>query len=151
MKTSQIYDHFKSIIEQVSQTKKSDMICTRLILSAAIGAVITNRFQRGSERTICPGKWPNRTVRGGVYPALLTIPAQAPPGQSDISNLLIKFNSGCDSNMRSGSHKSSHYSSNRKHPLSEKRKWVRLIHHRNRRQKSNRSIRRNQEILPVSY
>ena len=131
--------------------KKGAMICTRLILSAANGAVINNGFQRGSERTICPGKWPNRTVRGGVYPALLTIPAQAPPGQSDNSNLLTKFNSGCDSDMRSGSHKSSHYGSYRKHPLSEKRKWVRLIHHRNRHQKSNRSIRRNREILPVSY
>ena len=74
-------------ISKVSQRKlprlkKGDMICTRLILSVAIGAVINNGFQRGSERTICPGKWPNRTVRGGVYPALLTIPAHAPPGQS---------------------------------------------------------------------
>ena len=68
---------------KVSQRKpprpeKGDVICTRLILSAVNGAVKKHRFQRGSERTICPGKWPNRTVREGVYPALLSIPAQAP-------------------------------------------------------------------------
>ena len=111
---------------KVSQRKpprleKGAMICTRLILSAAIGAVINNGFQRGSERTICPGKWPNRTVRGGVHPALLTIPAQAPPGQSDNSNLLTKFNSDYDSNTRSSRHKSSHCSSNKKRMCP---KWV---------------------------
>ena len=84
-KMSQIHDYFKSIIEKALQTGKGAVVCTKLILSAANGAVKKHGFQRGSERTICPGKWPNRTVRGGVYPALLTIPAQAPPGQSDNS------------------------------------------------------------------
>ena len=74
---SQIYDQFNSIIEKASQTEKGDMICTRLILSAAIGAVMNNGFQRGSERTICPGKWTNRTVKGGARPVLLPVPIHA--------------------------------------------------------------------------
>ena len=45
--------------------EKGDAICTRLILSAANSAVKKYGFQRGSERTICPSKWPNRTVREG--------------------------------------------------------------------------------------
>ena len=108
-------------MERRAGYKKDAVICTRLILQAAIGAVKKHAIWRGPERTICLGKWPNRTVRGGVYPAFLTIPAQAPPGQSDNSNLLIKFNSGCDSDMRSGSHKSSHCSSNKKRM---RPKWV---------------------------
>ena len=131
--------------------EKGDVVCARLILSATIGAVINHGFQRGSERTICPSKWPNRTAGGGHNLSYLQFLCTLLPGQSDNSCLLTKFNGDCDSNTHSGSYKSSHHSSNIKHPLSDKRKWVQLIHHQNRHQKSNRSIHRNQEILPVSY
>jgi hypothetical protein len=46
-------------------TKQVAVICTRLNLYAIFPAVKKYGFQRGSERTICPGKWPNRTVREG--------------------------------------------------------------------------------------
>ena len=127
--------------------KQVAVICTRLILPDAVPAVKKYGFQRGSERTICLCKCPSRTVKGGTRPTLLTIPIYAPSGQTYNSYLLTKFNGDCDSNTCPGSH----HSSNRKHPLSSKRKWVQFIHHQNRHQKSNRSIRRNQEILPVSY
>ena len=127
--------------------KQVAVICTRLILPDAVPTVKKYGFQRGSERTICLCKDLSRTAKGGAGPVLLPVPIHVPPGQSDSSCLLTKFNGDCDSNTHSGSH----HSSNRKHPLSSKRKWVQFIHHQNRHQKSNRSIHRNQEILPVSY
>lgn len=46
------------------------------------------------------GKLPNRTVKGGARPALLTIPIHAPPGQADNSYLLTKINGVCYSDSR---------------------------------------------------
>ena len=88
--------------------KKGDVICTRLILSAAIGAVKKHEFQRGSVRTICLCKWPNRTVMGGAGPVLLPVPIHAPPVQADNSYLLTKINDDCWSNTLPGSHQSRH-------------------------------------------
>ena len=65
-KMSRNYDCIKSTIEKAFQTEKRDVICTRLILSATIGAVINHGFQRGSERTICRCKGLSRTVNGGA-------------------------------------------------------------------------------------
>ena len=106
--------HSKASWRESPKLRKVYIICTRLISAVSSGAGRKCEIQRGSERIICPGKWPSRTARGGVYPALFTIPAHAPPGQSGNSCLLIKFNGNYNSNTHSGSHKSSHHSSCKK-------------------------------------
>jgi hypothetical protein len=62
--------------------EKGAVICTRPILQAVFPAGKSRKIQRGSVRTICPGKCLNRTVTGGTRPALLTIPMHAPPRQA---------------------------------------------------------------------
>ena len=89
--------------------EKGDIICTRLILPAVFPAVKKHEIQRGSVRTICLSKCPSRTVKGGAWPELLTIPIHDPPRQADNSYLLTKFNGNCCSNTRPGSQKSSHH------------------------------------------
>ena len=61
--------------------KKGAVIRTRPIFPAAFPAVKKHAIQRGSVRTICPRKWPNRTAKGGARPALLPVPTHAPPGR----------------------------------------------------------------------
>ena len=75
--------------------EKGAVICTRLILPAAISAVKEHTIQRGSVRTICRCKWPSRTAKGGAGPVLLPVPIHAPPGQADNSYLLTKINGDC--------------------------------------------------------
>ena len=88
--------------------KQVAVICTRLILPDAVPAVKKYGFQRGSERTICSCKCPNRTATGGAKATLLPVPIHAPPGQADNSYLLTKFNGGCCSDTRPGSQKCRH-------------------------------------------
>lgn len=80
--------------------EKGDIICTRLILPAVFPAVKKHAIQRGSERTICYCKCPNRTAKGGARPTLLPVPIHAPPVQADNSYLLTKINDGCCSITR---------------------------------------------------
>ena len=100
--------------------EKGAVICTRLILSAVLTAVKKYAIQRGSVRTICPCKCPNRTVKGGARPTLLPVPIHAPPGQADDSWLLTKINDGCCSDTRPGSHKNQTYNSSKKRMLPRK-------------------------------
>ena len=88
--------------------EKGDVICTRLILQAAIGAVKKYAIRRGSERTICLCKCPGRTGMGGVGSTLLTILIYASLGQADNSYLLTKINDDRCSNTPPCSHKSRH-------------------------------------------
>ena len=71
--------------------EKGDVICTRLILPAVLPAAKKHAIQRGSERTICSCKCPNRTVKGGARPTLLPVPIHAPPA-SGIQFLLAYQN-----------------------------------------------------------
>ena len=64
--------------------EKGDVVCARLILLATIGAVINHGFQRGSERTICPSKWPNRTAGGGHNLSYLQFLCTLLPGSQTI-------------------------------------------------------------------
>ena len=64
--------------------KQVAVICTRLILPDAVPAVKKYGFQRGSERTICSCKCPNRTATGGAKATLLPVPIHAPPGRQTI-------------------------------------------------------------------
>ena len=66
----------------LTKLEKDAAICTRLIFPAVFPAVKKHANQRGSVRTICPCKWPNRTVKGGAEPAILSIPTCAPPRQA---------------------------------------------------------------------
>lgn len=84
----------------VPKPKKGDVFCTRLRLQAVFSAAKKHAIQRGSERTICSCKCPNRTVKGGARPALLPIPIHAPPGQTYDSYLLTKINDDCCSDTR---------------------------------------------------
>lgn len=68
--------------------EKIDAICTRLISEAAIRAVKNHEFQRGSERTICPSKWPNRTVREGNNLHCLQFHSTSLPGSHAIPTCL---------------------------------------------------------------
>ena len=64
---------------------KGDVICTRLILPAAVPTVKKHANQRGSVRTICPWKRPNRTNRERAWPRLLTVSTRTPPGNQMIT------------------------------------------------------------------
>lgn len=79
--------------------EKGAVICTRPILQAVFPAGKSRKIQRGSVRTICPRKWPNRTAKGGAWATLLPVPTHAPPGQSCDSYLLTKSNADCCFNM----------------------------------------------------
>ena len=80
------------------KAEKGAVIRTRPISPAAFPAVKNHAIQRGSVRTICPRKWPNRTAKGGARPTLLPVPTHAPPGQSRDSYLLTNSNADCCSN-----------------------------------------------------
>ena len=64
--------------------KKGIVICTRLIFQAAIGAVKKYAIRRGSERTICSCKCPNRTVSEGHDRPCLQIQHMPLPGRHTI-------------------------------------------------------------------
>ena len=74
--------------------EKGDVICTRLISQAAIGAAKNHAIRRGSVRTICSCKDLSRTATGGAGPTLLPVPIHAPSVQADNSYLLTKINDG---------------------------------------------------------
>ena len=93
---------------KVPRPGKDDVIRTRLILPSVFPAVKKHAIQRGSVRTICYCKCPNRTAKGGARPTLHPVPIHAPPGQADNSYLLTKINGDCCSDIRPGSHKTRH-------------------------------------------
>ena len=72
--------------------KKGAVIRTRPIFPAVFPAVKNHAIQRGSVRTICPRKWPNRTAKGGAWAILLPVPTHTPPGQACVSYSLTKSN-----------------------------------------------------------
>ena len=76
----------------LSNQDKGSVIRTRLIFQAVFPAVKKHAIQRGSVRTICSCKWPNRTATGGAEPIMLSIPTCAPPRQVCDSYLLINSN-----------------------------------------------------------
>ena len=61
---------------------KGAVICTRLISSAAIGAGKKPKKKRGSVRTICLSKFPDRTGKGRGVIELTSDSNHAPPGQA---------------------------------------------------------------------
>ena len=61
---------------------KGAVICTRLISSVAISAGKKHGFQRGSVRTICLSKCPDRTGNGRGVIGLASNSNHAPPGQA---------------------------------------------------------------------
>lgn len=88
--------------------EKGAVICTRPILQAVFPAGKSRKIQRGSVRTICPRKWPNRTVKGGAEPIMLSIPTCAPPSQVCDSCLLTNSNGDRGSCMCPRQSKSRH-------------------------------------------
>ena len=82
----------KSSWRKPPKAEKGAVIRTRPIFPAAFPAVKNHAIQRGSVRTICPRKWPNRTVKGGAWAKLLPVPTHTPPGQSSDSCVLTKSN-----------------------------------------------------------
>ena len=89
-------------------TKQTAVIRPRLIFQAVFPAVKNHAIQRGSVRTICPRKWPNRTVKGGAEPIMLSIPTCAPPSQVCDSCLLTNSNGDRGSCMCPRQSKSRH-------------------------------------------
>ena len=69
---------------------KGVVICTRLISSVAIGAGKKCRIKRGSVRTICLSKCPDRTGKGRGVIGLASNSNHAPPGQALGSIILTK-------------------------------------------------------------
>ena len=103
----------KSSWRKPPKSKKGAVIRTRPIFQAAFPAVKNHTIQRGSVRTICPCKWPNRTAKGGAWATLLPVPTHAPPGHSCDSYFLTKFNGDCCSDTPRQSSKQT-YNSNKK-------------------------------------
>ena len=98
----------KSSWQKPPKPEKGAVICTRPIFPAAFPAVKNHAIQRGSVRTICPRKWPNRTVKGGAEPIMLSIPTCAPPSQVCDSCLLTNSNGDRGSCMCPRQSKSRH-------------------------------------------
>ena len=88
--------------------EKGDVICTRLILQAAIGAVKKYEFQRGSVRTICCCKWTNRTAKGGEDLPCLQFRYTPLPDRQTIPPCLPKSTVIVVSTHAPGSHKCRH-------------------------------------------
>ena len=100
--------------------EKSVVICTRLILQAAIGAVKKHEIQRGSVRTICCCKCPSRTTKGGEDLLCLQFRYMPLPHQAYNSYLLTKINDDCCSDTCSRQSQMQTYNSNKKRMLPRK-------------------------------
>ena len=141
----------KSSWRKPPKSKKGAVIRTRPIFPAAFPAVKTHAIQRGSVRTICSRKWPNRTAKGGARAKLLPVPTHAPPGQSCDPCLLTNSNGDRGSYAHLGSQKAVSVSYTKAPAFAWLQKWGLIIRHRNRRQRSSYLARQNPEILPASY
>ena len=106
-KSHQNHEHPQIIMAKTAQIKKSAVIRTRPISQAAFPAVKNHTIQRGSARTICPSKWPNRTAKGGARPTLLPVPTHAPPGRHMI-RICLPNTMLVDTPTHSSSHKLSY-------------------------------------------
>ena len=89
--------------------------------------------------------------QGGAEPAILSIPTRAPPRQAHNSCLLTNSNGDRGFYACTGSQKAVSVSYTKAPTFASVQKWGLLIHHRNHRQRSSCSARRNRGILPESY
>ena len=88
--------------------KQVAVICTRLILPDAVPAVKKHAIQRGSERTICLCKCPNRTATGGGDPPCLQFLSMPLPGRQTLLGCLPKSMLVAVPTHAPGSHKTRH-------------------------------------------
>ena len=145
------HDIFQILIENTYQIGKRCRYLHQTDFPSRIPRSQKTRNSKGFCEDNLPLQMAEQNSQGGAGPDILSIPTCAPPRQAYNSCLLTNSNGDRGFYACTGSQKAV-ISSNKKAPtFASVQKWGLLIHHRNHRQRSSCSARRNRGILPESY